>query len=42
MGNNSAISSIVNSLPGGSTYKEIELSDQSIKVVYGIKQIEKT
>jgi hypothetical protein len=37
VGNNSAISSIVNSLPGGSTYKEIELSDQSIKVVYGIK-----
>ncbi|MGP7818808.1 DUF4825 domain-containing protein [Niallia sp. 01092] len=38
LGNNSAVSSIINSLPGGETYREFELEDgNSIKVIYGLK-----
>ncbi|MGE6552939.1 DUF4825 domain-containing protein [Bacillus mycoides] len=42
VGNNSGVSSIINSLPGGSTYKEFELSDRSIKVIYGLKEDKST
>ncbi|MFD3449408.1 DUF4825 domain-containing protein [Microbacteriaceae bacterium 4G12] len=34
VGNNSAVGSIVNSLPGGFTNKEFELFNQSVKVKY--------
>lgn len=38
IGNNSAVSSIINSLPGGATYREFEISDNSLKVIYGFKK----
>lgn len=37
LGNNSAVSQIVNSLPGGETYRDISLTNDSLKVVYGVK-----